>query len=304
MENRSLNIPFNSQDPASPQSTAKVQDLNTIVFATDFSACSEHALGYAAWLAQATGARLRLFHSVGIPNGNSGMLVNPISLLEKIAGDRLEKLAEELPGSFSDGTLDIDYECRSGFPAENIVRYAASVDADLLIVGAKGISNGPQWLSGSTNGEVLRRAPCTVLAIPPSAEIKPFQNIVLAVDLEEEPSENLQLLFSLVEYFDARLNVLHVIPPQEHFSPSTYEAFKLDFLAACPLVSVEFHLFETDNHRIAEAIQDYAAFEGADLVAMTTRPRSLLASLFQRSESRWMTLRSEVPMWILKPGND
>ena len=53
MENRSLNIPFNSQDPASPQSTAKVQDLNTIVFATDFSACSEHALGYAAWLAQA-----------------------------------------------------------------------------------------------------------------------------------------------------------------------------------------------------------------------------------------------------------
>ena len=300
MENRSLNRPFAEADFAPSQSRGHLPALKTIVLATDFSACSTHAFSYAAWLAQATGARLRLFHSVGIPNGSSDMLVNPISLLEKIAGDRLQSLAEAIPQTI----LDIEYEYRSGFPAENIVRYADEVEADLLIVGAKGISNGPQWLSGSTNGEVLRRANCTVLAIPQSAAVKPFQNVVLAVDLEEALSPKLQLLFSLVEFFDARLQVLHVIPPREHFSPSAYEAFKLDFLAVCPLDSVEFHLFETDNHRVAEAIQDYAAFEGADLVAMTTRPRSLLASLFQRSESRWMTLKSEVPMWILKPYND
>ena len=70
-----------------------------------------------------------------------------------------------------------------------------------------------------------------------------------------------------------------MIPPKEHFSPSTFEEYKGTFRDNLEADKISFHLFETDYNRVAEAIQDYAEFEGADLVVMTSRPRNLIRRL-------------------------
>ncbi len=273
--------------------------IGKIVFATDFSDCSRNAMEYAAWLADQFSAELHLFHSVGLPVGNSDMLVNPISMLEKIADDRLVKLENELREKYPAIGEKMDHDRRSGFPSENIVRQAAEQDADVLVVGSKGIRTGLHWLAGSTNGEVVRRAECPVLAVPADSKPAPIRNVVIAADLDKIPKKGLDYVSEIVRKFDAELSVLHVIPPREHFSPSAYEEFKLDFMSQCSLERVSFHLFETDQDSVVKAIQDYTGFENADLIVMTSRPRNLLARLFQRSETKWMTLETKVPLLIL-----
>ena len=93
--------------------------------------------------------------------------------------------------------------------------------------------------------------------------------------------------------------MLYVILLQEHFSPSAFEAFKSEFMDACPLEKVTFHLFETDESAVATAIQDYVQFQNADLVVMTSRPRSLLGRLFHPSASKKLSLETTVPLLVL-----
>ena len=54
-----------------------------------------------------------------------------------------------------------------GVPAEIIVEYAASEDADLIVMSTRGQGGIQRLLLGSTTDRVLRSAHLPVLAIPP-----------------------------------------------------------------------------------------------------------------------------------------
>ena len=276
--------------------------LSKIVVATDFSECSSNAVAFALGMAAQAGADLVLFNSVGIPAGGAEMLVNPLHLLEKIAEDRLSKAKADMEAELAKRggpKVNISFSHKAGFPSENILQFASSEKADLLIVGTKGIKNGVSWLLGSTSSEVVRRSKVPVLAVPCDASPEPIGKIVLAADLQELSRAALDPLFALAQMHGSELEVLHVIPPQEHFSPAVFENFKVDFAETCPLDNVSFHLFETDHTTVATAIQDYAGFQEADLVVMTSRPRSLMGRLFHPSASKRVSLETKVPLLVL-----
>ena len=280
--------------------------MNKIVLATDFSDHAENALEYAIALASEMGAELILFHSVGIPTTNTDMLVNPLSLLEKISQDRLDNLVKEVEEAIAEhgfNPIPVRAAVKAGFPSENIVQFASDEGADLLVVGTHGVSPGVQFLKGSTSAEVARRAQCPVLAVPTDAQAKPIRKMVFAADLGKLSKSSMRPIEIMADAFDSEVRVLHVIPPKEHFSPSTFEEYKSNFRDKCEADKISFHLFETDYNRVAEAIQDYAEFEGADLVVMTSRPRNLIRRLFNPSETSRMCLASNVPLLILH-GND
>lgn len=276
--------------------------LQKIIAATDFSECSSNAVRYGLGLAIQAEAKLMLFNSVGIPGAGSDMLVNPLHLLEKISQDRLEKAIAEMGEALKQNggpNLEMNYAVRAGFPSENVIQVAKEEEADLLIVGTKGIRKGVGWLLGSTSSEVVRRSKTPVLAVPCDANPVPMKKIVLAADMKTLSRTTLDPVFALAKLFDSELEVLHVIPPQEHFSPSAFEEFKSDFSAKCPLDKVSFHLFETEESAVATAIQDYVQFQDADLVVMTSRPRSLLGRLFHPSTSKQVSLETTIPLLVL-----
>lgn len=278
------------------------QRMNKIVLATDFSDHAENALNYAISLASEMQAELVIFHSVGIPTTNTDMLVNPLSLLEKISQDRLKGLVKDIEEAVEKQgfpEVKVRAEVKAGFPSENIVQFAAEEKADLLVVGTHGVSPGALFLKGSTSAEVARRAKCPVLAVPTHAKAKPITKMVFAADLGKISRTTLEPIEVLAEAFNSEVRVLHVIPPSEHFSPSEFDTYKMDFREKCRAERISFHLFETEHNRVAEAIQDYSEFEGADLVIMTSRPRNLIQRLFNPSETSRLCLTSNVPLLIL-----
>jgi nucleotide-binding universal stress UspA family protein len=73
---------------------------------------------------------------------------------------------------------------RNGAAAPEILHEASRAGCDLIMIGTRGES-GPSRRLGSVTAEIVRRAPCSVLVVPPAAALG--EAIAEAVQEELEP---------------------------------------------------------------------------------------------------------------------
>jgi len=129
--------------------------LETILWATDFSAHAEEAQRFALSIAGKTKARLLLMHVL------EGDILVPDAIRVREAEDRLGEAMNA---------------CRAaGCPAEAVVilgsasrevtRLARERSVDLIVMGVEGPHAVHRMLFGSTTHRVVRDAPCAVLAV-------------------------------------------------------------------------------------------------------------------------------------------
>ena len=112
---------------------------------------------------------------------------------------------------------------------ERILEVAASIDAELLVMGTHG-RTGLGWLIvGSVTDHVLRRAACPVLTVPPTATrsvAPPFKRVLCPVDFSLPSLDALRFALRLAQEDDAHLTLLHVLP-----EPASTDAPARDTLA-------------------------------------------------------------------------
>ncbi len=84
----------------------------------------------------------------------------------RAARQGLNELAKQL----QDSGYKVVTELRDADPASGLLQLATERAADLLVVGAQGISEVEQFLLGSVSDRVLRHAPCSVMIIRPFLE--------------------------------------------------------------------------------------------------------------------------------------
>jgi nucleotide-binding universal stress UspA family protein len=52
-----------------------------------------------------------------------------------------------------------------GNPAEEIIRLASIYEADLIVLGSRGLTGVNRILKGSVSSQVVSEAPCTVMVV-------------------------------------------------------------------------------------------------------------------------------------------
>lgn len=138
---------------------------STIVVATDGSETAAKAVSVAADLAHRAGAAV---HLVKAYQPNTGVMAVPIAGV--VAGDSgvsdalLAKEAQEVLTEAArpfDG-LVVNQHAVGGPPANVIVSIAEQVQADLIVVGSKGMN---RRILGSVPNSVAHNAPCAVLVV-------------------------------------------------------------------------------------------------------------------------------------------
>ena len=141
----------------------------SIVVGTDGSETADEAVKQAMELAKAVGARVHL-----------------VSAYEPVGGQRLKEERQQIPEDMQwmvnpredvDKTLaqaeeqlkaaevDVAVFARQGDPADAILDVAEEQDADLIVVGNKGMSGAKRFLLGSVPNKVSHHAPCSVMII-------------------------------------------------------------------------------------------------------------------------------------------
>jgi len=141
--------------------------LENILYATDFSELSLHALKYARSFAEAHGAKLHCVHVVdetyqywmsadpdGVPAG-----VPTAKLIEQAKRKLADFVAEHLSGQA------VRTQVRLGRPFVEIITYARENGIDLIVLTTHGRSGLKHALMGSTAERVVRKAPCAVLTV-------------------------------------------------------------------------------------------------------------------------------------------
>ena len=204
-----------------PIPSATAAFFKNILVATDFSAASDHAVGYAASLARRYGSAIYLTHVVTL---DGYPLISP-----EYAAMSLEKRHAAVQTQFrrvlKSGEL-------TGIPFKTVVKEGnlwptieESInvfDIDLVIVGTHGAGTVEKLLIGSGAEEIFRKANVPVLTIGPVTPKEPwyemeFKNILFATDFGKSAEREAAYAFSLAQEHCSRLTLLHVFPHREDF---------------------------------------------------------------------------------------
>ena len=137
--------------------------------AVDFSDCSRLALRRVVGLADELGAQVEVLHVVELPEtyvhrGESWIFTKAGTPF----GDLRANAAKELDQFVADIGMEhqpVVKTTRLGRVRENILSYAESGAYDLLALGTHGRSGWSHFWLGSIAEQVVRRAPCPVLAV-------------------------------------------------------------------------------------------------------------------------------------------
>jgi nucleotide-binding universal stress UspA family protein len=152
--------------PARESMAPSVAGYRRIISAIDFSDCSQGALAYALSIAGLTRATVTLLHVVGPdaapPAAHEGGRRDASPAVDaETARGLLRATAHRHEGR----RCAIETVVRAGASHQEIVRTASELDADLLVMGARGRRVKDPAGCGSTTTQVVRRPPCAVLTV-------------------------------------------------------------------------------------------------------------------------------------------
>jgi nucleotide-binding universal stress UspA family protein len=137
--------------------------MKTIVVGVDGSETSKRALAWAIEEAGLRGCKVRTVHAWQYPVSDAwaGMPVNIYDELEEDAKRQLDSVVREVAGAQAAG---IEQVVVVGAPSWVLVESAR--DAELLVVGSRGLGGFKGLLLGSVGQQVVHHAPCPVVVLP------------------------------------------------------------------------------------------------------------------------------------------
>jgi nucleotide-binding universal stress UspA family protein len=191
--------------------------LRHILYPTDFSDCAEVALRDALDLALRTGATLESVHVLPGPSdydAGAGSQESTVRLREAVNRQLGEMSAE------ARDQLTLEYSVVAGrHPGPAVLRHAEERRADLIVLGTHGRRGLRHLLLGSVAEEVVRTAPCSVLAVRCEEEHSAERShLLVPVDFSESSRGALREAKQVAARYDASLTLLFVA--EEHLVPT------------------------------------------------------------------------------------
>ena len=147
--------------------------MKRIVVGTDGSQTAQKAVEQAAELAAAIGAEVHLVTAYRSPASvqalagsaaSAGMAVDSYGLSDSLAKDAEKMLAAAAELVASHG-VKVESHGAAGDPAEAILGAAENLDADMIVVGSKGMTGAKRFVLGSVPNKVAHHACCNVLIV-------------------------------------------------------------------------------------------------------------------------------------------
>jgi len=154
---RRARCPVLTVGPRATNNQANFESWKHILFATDFSAGSLHALPYALSLAEENQATLSLLHLIPLVPLNE----------ERSSIEAAQERLRNLVPADAESWCRLNFEARVGFPAEEILRVAREQHADLIVMGVHAASSprASAHLPWAIGHEVVSHANCPVLTV-------------------------------------------------------------------------------------------------------------------------------------------
>jgi nucleotide-binding universal stress UspA family protein len=189
-------------------------NLNAVIFATDFSVCSENAGLYAALMAELFSAKLLVTHAFTLSQAAMEVELDPSMLSQQ--RKNLQLLLTEEASSLASDSIEAIPILLDGNPDEVLPRLADKYQPSLLVLGTHGGGWVERKLIGSVAEKVLRSTRWPALTIGPQVRAAtsgtwPFHHILYATDLTAAAARAAVFAVLFAQAFGAEIDVLNVI---------------------------------------------------------------------------------------------
>jgi nucleotide-binding universal stress UspA family protein len=318
-------------------------NIKRILTPTDFSKGSEHAIRFAGEIAGFWNAKVDVFHVVPMIkylNESIMMLGLPLDIdrdvYPKLQQQALENIQKEMQAFLPAAVRGEARVIVGRKPGEDIVDLTHTGGYDLLILSQQGAHT--HVLSGGTPEHAVRYARIPVLCVPPEAQPKQFQHILVPTDGSAHSLAVLPAAIQLAHTFQASVTLLHVLELYGSVAEDVYiyrgetevdaireellskvkHYFEQRFKGRMNVIDENFeevtlswtegeHTFKT-SLRIAIKksvsahleIVDFAD-EGSDIIALTTHGRTGLAHMLLGSTTEKVVRHAKVPVLTFRP---
>jgi nucleotide-binding universal stress UspA family protein len=260
--------------------------MKKILFPTDFSEVSQHALRYAIDFAMAFDSVIDIWTVYQIAVVDAGNL--PPIYLEELIREKRESLEAQMtdfvrdvpPGVLGQSGLqygiDVSYEIDK--LAENY---------DLIIMATQGERNQIEKWLGSITTQVLRHAVCPVLVIPKEASFTHPFKIVYATNFEEGEEKILVKLKDFSSFVNSQVACIHVVKPNDTDKPVHVDD---------PYFQVFGSVHQISNEQVVDGIFQFLDANEPSILALYMPTRGFIGDLLHRSISKQITFQINRPV--------
>ena len=270
--------------------------MKTIILATDFSSAALNAANYAADMAVALNADLRLLNIQNFPVYYSD--IPPLTTPEEIARNAEETL-QELRMQLERKTgnkIKIETEVEMGNFFIELKTACDNIHPFAVVMGSQGVTEAERIFFGSHTVMAMKHLMWPILAIPRGAKFSNIKKIGLACDFEKvvdiTPVDEIE---ELVKKFNASLHVINTGTTEAHDPEMIFQSGLLQVMLAG--LKPEYHFI--DNRDIDEGIMDFCEKNNIDLLIVTHKRHSLLDKMIQKSHAKQLILHSHVPVMAI-----
>jgi nucleotide-binding universal stress UspA family protein len=263
---------------------------------TDFSETSKNAARYAAHIAkQYQDINIILYNvSDEIAAGSDGspmaddehsrrkimeLALESIKIdLSKITQTQITCVAEE-------GTSLID----------SLDRFARHNSVDMIVMGITGSTRLEQIFMGSNTLKMVDRGICPVMIVPPFAQYKGIQDIMITSDFKDvDRTMPVRPIQNVLDLFKANLHVVNV--DHEHYVEVTdeYKAERAKLENILAGHNPQFYFIRM--YDFMEAVNQFVEDKEIDLIITVPKKHSFLSNIFRSSYTKKLAYHSHVPI--------
>ncbi|NNC82874.1 MAG: universal stress protein [Flavobacteriales bacterium] len=265
--------------------------MKKILFPTDFSLNSLHAIRYGIRLFEGQDVKFYLFNSYVDPSVGASMTYVFEEQMKSISMTMMRKVYEELQDEFGHEGLQLELINRYGDLPYALNPVLEDEGIDLVIMGSSGASGANISIFGSNAYATMKDAPCPVLTVPLQAPLKAPERIGLASEEEMGGDEAiLEPLYDLARVHDSWVMGIHVSKknrvtdgaPSDSASGTDSLPY-IDLKVDDPLQGIEL------------AIGRYQI----DMLSIILPKRSLMERIFHKSVSKQIAKQIAIPILAL-----
>lgn len=285
--------------------------IKKILWSTDFSDEAQEALLYADAFAKTFDAKIIALHVIPdiSPALYDAALVVQGELAKRVALAK-EQTQKKFDSLKKAKNLEFKTFIKEGNAAKKIIETAEEENADLIVLGRRGLSAIEKLFIGSVANQVLRSSSVPVLLTKKKTGKPRFKKILVPTDFSAQEEIERDFAWKLAKGFDSELTLLHVLELHDYeFTPRALD----DMFDAVEKRLKQREKREKEDIPVSEdvyrainaavGIVDYADTHKFDMIVISTCVQSKIERFFLGSTTEKVISYTYIPVFAIPPSS-
>ena len=261
--------------------------MKGIIVGTDFSDSSINALMHATTIADKAKCDITLVW-VKTPGASLGLMSDNLGEYVELAQKNLERIAEDHKTLMPKGKKIIT-KILEGKVHQVLAKEALEMQADLVVLGAHGVSGEDEFFIGNNAYRSVMTVQCPVLTIRNHTQVsRALTDIVVPVDYSEESRQKFPVAVKFAKLFSAKIHVLGLYTSQQREVRQLVDAYLYTVDKFLKAKNIRYQMYKRESFNATETTVNFAKEIDANLIVIMTEQSSDFSGIWLVSQDREM----------------